>query len=83
MKGLKVINSGTVKRIHVSQVNLRANRKDGGKRPVFTIQTSNGPLHASYVKIKGSSEIENGTKPLSCGAWIWIKTKARIEYIKV
>lgn len=78
---MKSIESGTVKRIHVSQVNLRANRKDGGSRPLFTIQTSKGPLYASHVDIKGKSElIGSPDKPLKCGARIWIETRARVEY---
>ncbi len=75
------LNKGTIKRIHVSQVNLRANRKDGGNRPLFTIQTSKGPVYASHVDIRGKSALVGSeNKPLKCGARIWIETTAEVEY---
>jgi hypothetical protein len=76
------IPSGTIKRIHVSQVNLRENRKDSGSRPLFTIQTSSGPIYASHVDVKGPSQLMGPpNKPLKCGARIWIETKAEVEYL--
>ena len=75
------IPKDTIKRIHVSQVNLRLNRKDGGDRPVFTIQTSKGPLYASQVDVRGPCHlISNPKKPLKCGARIWIETRAEVNY---
>lgn len=75
------IRGGIVKRIHVSQVNLRANRRDGGDRPVFTIQTSAGPVYASRVNMRGQAElISSPHKPLKCGARIWIETRAEVRY---
>lgn len=75
------IRKGLIKRIHVSQVNLRANRKDDGNRPVFTIQTSKGPRHASHVEIVGASTmVSRPKKPLACGARIWIETRALVRY---
>ncbi len=77
------IRKGLVKRIHVSQVNLRANRKDNGNRPVFTIQTSKGPRYASHVEIMGASTVvSRPNKPLACGARIWIETHAEVRYVK-
>lgn len=76
------IRRGLVKRIHVSQVNMRANRKDGGSRPVFTIQTSKGPLYARHVEIVGASALVNPEKPLKCGARIWIETRAEVRYVR-
>lgn len=78
---MKIIPAGTIKRIHVSQVNLRANRKDNGTRPLFTIQTSKGPLYANHVEIKGKTALVDSThKPLKCGARVWIETRAAVEY---
>lgn len=75
------LRKGIIKRIHVSQVNLRANRKDGGTRPLFTIQTSAGPVYASHVDIHGKSELVGSpNKPLKCGARVWIETLAEVEY---
>ena len=78
---MKNIARGTIKRIHVIQANIRANRKDGGKRPVFTIQTSKGPLHAHHVEVRGGSMLVNSPqKPLKCGARVWIETRAAVDY---
>lgn len=78
---MKTLPRGIIKRIHVSQPNLRLNRKDGGSRPVFTIQTSQGPLYANYIELRGSSQVvSRPEKPLSCGARIWIETRAEVAY---
>lgn len=79
---MKTIRNGIIKRIHVSQVNLRANRRDGGSRPLFTIQTTTGPVYATSVDVKGPSKLVDGSnKPLKCGARIWIETRALVEYV--
>lgn len=76
------IRKGLVKRIHVSQVNLRANRKDGGSRPEFTVQTSDGPMKGRSVKINGPAElISRPNKPLKCGARVWLETRAEVEVL--
>lgn len=77
---MKSIRRDIVKRIHVIQANLRANRKDGGNRPVFTIQTSSGPIRARKVEIIGKSTLVNSPKPLKCGARVWIETRAEVKY---
>lgn len=72
---------GIIKRIHVNQPNIQANHKDGGSRPVFSIQTSNGVLHANEIKIhNGSKLVWREEKPLSCGARAWIETKGVISF---
>lgn len=78
---MSTIRKGLIKRIHVSQVNLRANRKDGGDRPVFTIQTSRGPVKARDVVIFGPSKlVSRPRKPLKCGARIWIETTEAVWF---
>lgn len=77
---MTVIRRGLLKRIHVSQVNLRANRKDGRRRPVFTIQTSRGPVYARHVEIEGTSALVNPRKPMKCGARVWVETRAEVRY---
>jgi hypothetical protein len=72
-----------IKRIHVNQKNLRANRMDGGSRPLITIQTSDGPVYADHVDIKGvSALVSRPDKPLACGARIWIETRAQVNYTR-
>lgn len=79
MNKAMVIKKGTIKRIHVNQATLRANRKTGRKDPVFTVQLSNGPIKARKVEIDGPSDLVDRTeKPLKCGARIWIETKSQV-----
>lgn len=96
----RVLKKGTVKRVHVSQVNIRANQKRRRDvmqvsgvptqtellklirhdLPVFTVQTSRGPIHGTSVDIRGASRlVYSPGKPLSCGARVWIETKAEVE----
>ena len=78
-----VIPKDRIKRIHVNQKNLRANRKDGGNRPLVTIQTSKGPRYADNVVIHGASMlVSRPDKPLPCGARIWIETRAEVDYTR-
>lgn len=69
-----------IKRIHVNQHNIRANGKDGGNRPTITVKTYNANTYGRRVSILGPSEIVySPDKPLSCGAKVWIETKAPVE----
>lgn len=66
---------GTIKRLHVDR---HAVRKD---EPAITIQTSDGPIKARTVTIKGpSSVMHRPDDPLSCGARVWIETLAELEW---
>lgn len=76
------LKAGVIKRIHVNQHHHRANRKDGGSRPVFTVKTTNGNYYGQSVKISGPCEFVNSVKPLSCGAHIWCSTTSEVEVIK-
>ena len=69
-----------LKRIHVNQHNIRANNKDGGRRPGITVKTYKTNTYAHEVEIKGDSKvIYRPDKPLSCGARVWIETRADVE----
>ncbi len=75
-----IIKKNTIKRIHVSQPNIKANHKDGGTRPVFSVVTSKGTFHGDKIDIRGPSElVYNEENPLSCGARVWIATLAEVE----
>lgn len=85
---LTYIAAGTVKRLHVDRHIVTKNRKLGTNEPAITVQTSKGPLKARRVSILGPSEFEQSgglppydIKPLSCGARLWIKTRAALEVI--
>ena len=75
------IRKGIVKRLHVSQPLIRQNLKDGGSRPVLSVVTSKGTFHATTVDIRGSSRlVYSPKKPISCGARVWIETRAELEF---
>lgn len=68
-----------ITRLHISQLNIRANRKDGGRRPVISVKTYRSNLLASGVEIHGPSRlIYSPDKPLSCGAVLWLETEAKV-----
>lgn len=67
------------KRIHVNQHNIKANVKDGGKRPVVSVRTSKGTKWGHQVEIQGPSKvIHSPDDPLGCGARVWVETDAPI-----
>ena len=70
--------------IHVNQHNIKAN-KDGLNRPVLTCKTYKENNYAHEATIYGQDGliaakiIYSPTKPLSCGAKVWIETYGKIE----
>ncbi len=78
---MPTLKAGTIKRIHVDRRVITQNRKDGGTRPHWTIQTSKGPIKCHewklYGPVQGSSPMD---KQLSCGARVYIMTHAAVEY---
>lgn len=67
-------------RIHVNMHLIRANKKDGGKRPVLTVKTYKENVKCNEVMIFGTSKVVyNPDKPLSCGARVWIETEAVVK----
>ena len=75
----KTIKKGLLKKIHINQHNIRANKKDGGKRPVMTVKTYKENTKCQEVEILGPNKvIYRPDKPLSCGAKVWIETRAEV-----
>lgn len=67
------------KRIHVNQHKIRANKKNGTREPTITVKTYNSNNYARSVEIKGPSRVAySPDKPLSCGATVWVETKAPV-----
>lgn len=67
-----------LKRIHVNQHNIRANAK-GANLPVITVKISKKNIKCNIVEIHGPSTVKyQPDKPLSCGAKVWIETKAEV-----
>lgn len=72
-----------IKRIHVNQHKIKANKKHNLNDPVLTIKTSKSNTYCHEVRIKGpSSVVYKPDKPLSCGAKVWVETESDIEIIK-
>ena len=66
--------------IHVNQHVIKSNRKHDKREPVLTVKTYNSNEYAHEVHIDGPcSIIYSPDKPLSCGAHVWIETKANVE----
>lgn len=78
---MTTLDAGTIKRVHVNQFVIRANRKTGATDPPISIQTSRGVRRAQTVEILGPSRlIYSPDRPLSCGARLWVETRAEIDY---
>lgn len=61
--------------IHVNQHNIKANKKDGGSRPVITVKTYKSNEYFHEVEIDGPVRlVYRPDKPLSCGAHVWMET---------
>lgn len=73
--------------VHVNQHHIKANRADGGHRPVLTNKTSTGNLYSHTTIIHDGQGNEIGrfryepNSPLSCGAHVWFETSS--EYVTV
>lgn len=66
-----------ITRIHVNQHVIRANAKDGTNNPTLTVKRGKENVYAHRVKIHGESEVVySPDNPLSCGAKVWIETRA-------
>lgn len=70
---------GTIKRIHVDRKVLAQNRKHGTDEPAWTVQTSKGPIKCRSWSAKGTLWAEPNPKQLSCGARMYIVTRAPME----
>lgn len=67
-----------LKRVHVNQFMIRANQNvpKAGRRPVLSVQTSQGSIRANNVKLEGDSKLKyTPDDKLSCGASVYIETK--------
>ena len=61
---------------------IRHNKKHGTNKPVITIKTYRSNDYGHEVDIRGDSKvIYSPNKPLSCGAKVWIETKAEVKII--
>ena len=69
-----------LKRIHINQHVIKKNNKTGERKKCITVKTSKTNDYCHEVEIKGPCMlIYSPDKPLSCGARVWIETKAEVR----
>lgn len=72
---------GTIKRIHIDQHRNKANKADGGDRPVYTVQCGGVSHKAHEVVIYGQSVFKGNASALSCGAIHYLETTAEVSTV--
>lgn len=71
--------AGLLKRIHVDQHAIRRNRKLGTDDPPISVKTYRENVKCESVEIDGPSRlVYRPDHPLSCGARLWIETRAEV-----
>lgn len=71
-----------LKRIHVNQHTIRANKTSDEKLPPLSVKTYKDNTLCYGVNILGPSRVVySPDKPLSCGAKVWIETEAEVEVL--
>jgi hypothetical protein len=77
--GTTELPSGILKRIHVNQHVIRRNTRLQESNPPIAIKTSRANLPCFEVEIEGPSRlVYSPQKPLSCGARLWVETRAKV-----
>jgi hypothetical protein len=72
-----------IKRIHVNQHVIRANTKTGAHDAPISVKTSRGNIRCHRVEIHGASTlVYSPSRPLSCGARLWIETTAPVTAVR-
>jgi hypothetical protein len=69
------------KKIHINQHNIRTNRQLGTNLPVITCKTYNSNDYYHRLSIDCDPPVDiiySPDNPLSCGAHVWIETKAEV-----
>ena len=70
---------GTIKRLHVDQHKIKTNKKTGLYENVITIQWCGKAYKVKSAQIKGESRVVySPDKALSCGAHVWVETRAAV-----
>ncbi|MCJ8279476.1 MAG: helix-turn-helix domain-containing protein [Rivularia sp. ALOHA_DT_140] len=75
----KRIRAATI--IHVNQLRIRSNRKNGKNEPVVRVQRGSKATHYHEIEINGRCKVVYRKKPLGCGASVWLEVEPYIEII--
>jgi hypothetical protein len=68
-----------IKRIHVNQHIIRANKRTGAREAPIRIKMSRANIKCHAIEIHGpSSVVYSPDRPLACGARLWIETTAPV-----
>mgnify|MGYP003148524230 FL=1 len=68
--------------IHINQHVIKRNAKTGEREPVITAKTYRDNKYGSEVYVDGPCKIVySPDNPLSCGAKVWIETKAGVRVV--
>lgn len=79
-KQARALREGLLKRIHVNQHVIRRNLRDHDFAPPITVKTSSVNIRCFGVQIDGPSRlVYSPEKPLSCGARLWVETRAVVH----
>lgn len=71
--------AGTIKRLHVDQHKIKINKKTGSRENVITIQWRGKSYKVAEARIAGDSRVVySPDKALSCGAHVWVETRAAV-----
>lgn len=74
------LHKGYIKRIHVNQHVIKANKKNGTNDPVLTIKTTKNNIKANHIMIGENVRLCYAPEsPLACGATIWIETTEQVS----
>ena len=74
------LQKGYIKRIHVNQHIIKANKKTGSNDPVLTIKTTSDNIKANHIMIGDNVRLCYAPEsPLACGATIWIETTEEVS----
>jgi hypothetical protein len=66
-------------RLHVNQLIIRQNSKEGTRHPVLTVKRRGKTFTAHEAVINGPSKlVYSPDKPLSCGAKVWIECNCAV-----
>ena len=77
---MKELQNGYIKRIHVNQHIIKANKKNGANDPVLTIKTTKNNIKANHIIIGKNVRLCYAPEsPLACGATIWSETTDQVS----
>lgn len=70
-------------RIHVNQHVVRANKKTGRNDPMITVKRGRRNDYCHEVIILGPAKVVSQSKPLDCGARVWLETQSEVKLVRM